>query len=283
MSAPTRSIRGPPALEPVQVVSFLPGPYRIEHYRGRVQAVATCEGADRALSRRRAADLDLRDGAPDGHGGARSSSSIRRRSALRNLVPPEEFPYKIGSGIVWDRPASSNASSAACEGDRLRRRCARKQAEARARRQMVRHRHRVLRRADRHRLAHLGRARHADQHRHRDRDHPHRLDRRGHGGVRRRLARPGAGDDAGAGRRRASRRALRGHPRRAGRQRRGARAAPAPMRAAAPCWRAAPRRLAAESLAREGAQRRLASARGRARRSRRRATDASRSPAPTAR
>ena len=29
------------ALEPVQVVSFLPGPYRVEHYRGRVQAVAT--------------------------------------------------------------------------------------------------------------------------------------------------------------------------------------------------------------------------------------------------
>ena len=25
------------ALEPVQVVSFLPGPYRIEHYRGRVR------------------------------------------------------------------------------------------------------------------------------------------------------------------------------------------------------------------------------------------------------
>src|SRR5215470_7225641 len=31
------------ALEPVQVVSFLPGPYRIEHYRGRVQAVVTAK------------------------------------------------------------------------------------------------------------------------------------------------------------------------------------------------------------------------------------------------
>ena len=29
------------ALEPVQVVSFLPGPYRIANYRGRVRAVAT--------------------------------------------------------------------------------------------------------------------------------------------------------------------------------------------------------------------------------------------------
>ena len=28
-------------LEPVQVVSFLPGPYRLAHYRGRVRAVAT--------------------------------------------------------------------------------------------------------------------------------------------------------------------------------------------------------------------------------------------------
>ena len=29
------------ALEPVQVVSFLPGPYRIANYRGRVRGVAT--------------------------------------------------------------------------------------------------------------------------------------------------------------------------------------------------------------------------------------------------
>ena len=87
---------------------------------------------------------------------------------------------------------------------------------------MVRHRHRVLRRADRHRLAHLGRARHADQHRHRDVDHPHRLDRRRHGGVRHRVAWPGAGNDARAGDRRASRLPRRGRARAAGRQRRGA-------------------------------------------------------------
>ena len=31
------------ALEPVQVVSFLPGPYRVQNYRGRVQAVATAK------------------------------------------------------------------------------------------------------------------------------------------------------------------------------------------------------------------------------------------------
>ena len=30
-------------LEPVQVVSFLPGPYRIANYRGRVRAVATAK------------------------------------------------------------------------------------------------------------------------------------------------------------------------------------------------------------------------------------------------
>ena len=29
------------SLEPVQVVSFLPGPYRLQNYRGRVRAVAT--------------------------------------------------------------------------------------------------------------------------------------------------------------------------------------------------------------------------------------------------
>ena len=31
------------ALEPVQVVSFMPGPYRVPAYRGRVRAVATCK------------------------------------------------------------------------------------------------------------------------------------------------------------------------------------------------------------------------------------------------
>ena len=89
-------------------------------------------------------------------------------------------------------------------------------------------------------------------------------DRRGHRGVRHRLARPGPGDHARAGRRRASRRARRGHPHRARRQRRRA---GRHRHLCEPQHRAGGRRRAARgrSRAREGAQRRLASARSRRR------------------
>jgi carbon-monoxide dehydrogenase large subunit len=118
------------ALEPVQVVSFLPGPYRVEHYRGRVQAVATAKAptgpyrgvgrpvstfvmerlVDMAAARLRIDPKDIR---------------------LRNLVPPDGFPHKIGSGIVWDQSGFVEGLHAACariEYETLRR----KQAEARA-------------------------------------------------------------------------------------------------------------------------------------------------------
>ncbi len=38
------------ALEPVQVISFLPGPYRVPCYRGRVRAVEALEQANRFRS-----------------------------------------------------------------------------------------------------------------------------------------------------------------------------------------------------------------------------------------
>jgi carbon-monoxide dehydrogenase large subunit len=50
---------------------------------------------------------------------------------LRNLVPPDAFPYKIGSGIVWDKSGFVEGLEAACDAldyPALRRR----QAEARA-------------------------------------------------------------------------------------------------------------------------------------------------------
>src|SRR6185503_20313602 len=90
------------ALEPVQVVSFLPGPYRIEHYRGRVRAVATSKaptGPYRGVGRptstfvmERLADMAaVRLGI--------DAKDIR----LRNLIAAEELPYKVASGIVWDK------------------------------------------------------------------------------------------------------------------------------------------------------------------------------------
>ena len=102
------------ALEPVQVVSFLPGPYRVEHYRGRVEAVATCKpptgpyrGVGRPVSTfvmERLIDMAATRLALD-------PKEIR----LRNLVQPHEFPHKIGSGIVWDKSGFVEGLNAACD------------------------------------------------------------------------------------------------------------------------------------------------------------------------
>jgi carbon-monoxide dehydrogenase large subunit len=118
------------ALEPVQVVSFLPGPYRIEHYRGRVQAVATAKaptGPYRGVGRPVSTFVTERliDMA------AAKLGLDPREMRLRNLVPPDGFPHKIGSGIVWDKSGFVEGLEAACakiEYDVLRAR----QAESRA-------------------------------------------------------------------------------------------------------------------------------------------------------
>ena len=81
------------ALEPVQVVSFLPGPYRVANYRGRVQAVATSKaptgpyrGVGRPISTfvmERLMDLAAAKIGVD-------AKEIR----LRNLSLPTNFPTK---------------------------------------------------------------------------------------------------------------------------------------------------------------------------------------------
>jgi carbon-monoxide dehydrogenase large subunit len=89
-------------LEPVQVVSFLPGPYKIRSYRGAVRGVATCKpptgpyrGVGRPISTfvtERLMDMGARALGID-------PIEIRRR----NLVRADEFPYRIASGIIWDK------------------------------------------------------------------------------------------------------------------------------------------------------------------------------------
>jgi len=119
------------ALEPVQVVSFLPGPYRVEHYRGRVEAVATCKpptGPYRGVGR--PVSTFVMERLVD-----TAAARLRldpKEIRLRNLVQPDEFPHKIGSGIVWDKSGFVEGLNAACEtiGYAALRQ---KQAEARAR------------------------------------------------------------------------------------------------------------------------------------------------------
>jgi carbon-monoxide dehydrogenase large subunit len=101
------------ALEPVQVVSFMPGPYRVPTYRGRVRAVASCKapagpyrGVGRPISTfvmERLIDMAARRLAID-------AAELRRR----NLIRPEEFPYKVASGIVWDRSRFMESLTSAC-------------------------------------------------------------------------------------------------------------------------------------------------------------------------
>ena len=89
-------------LETVQVVSFLPGPYKIRSYRGAVRGVATSKpptgpyrGVGRPISTFVAERLmDM---------GARALGIDPLQIRRRNLVRAEEFPYRIASGIIWDR------------------------------------------------------------------------------------------------------------------------------------------------------------------------------------
>jgi carbon-monoxide dehydrogenase large subunit len=100
-------------LEPVQVVSFLPGPYRIQHYRARTRAVATSKaptgpyrGVGRPISTfvmERLMDMAAAQIGID-------AKDIR----LKNLVAAEELPYKVASGIVWDKSGFQECLNAAC-------------------------------------------------------------------------------------------------------------------------------------------------------------------------
>lgn len=116
-------------LEPVQVASFLPGPYKIRSYRGAVRGVATCKpptgpyrGVGRPMSTfvtERLMDL-----------GARALGLDPLEIRRRNLIRDDEFPYRIASGLVWDRTAflqCLEAAAATAAYDELRRR----QAEVR--------------------------------------------------------------------------------------------------------------------------------------------------------
>ncbi|MBV9584553.1 MAG: xanthine dehydrogenase family protein [Alphaproteobacteria bacterium] len=102
------------ALEPVQVISFMPGPYRVPTYSGRVRAVATNKaptgpyrGVGRPVSTfvmERLIDM-----------GARRLEIDPAELRLRNLVRVEEFPYRTAPGIVWDRSAFVESLTSACD------------------------------------------------------------------------------------------------------------------------------------------------------------------------
>jgi aerobic carbon-monoxide dehydrogenase large subunit len=101
-------------LEPVQVVSFLPGPYKIRSYRGAVRGVATNKpptgpyrGVGRPISTvvtERLLDM-----------GAKALGIDPLEIRRRNLVGPDEFPYRIASGIIWDKTGFVECLEAAAQ------------------------------------------------------------------------------------------------------------------------------------------------------------------------
>ena len=101
-------------IEPVQIISFMPGPYRVPAYHGSVIAVTTPKaptGPYRGVGRPTstfvmerliniaAKKLDI--------------DPVELR--MKNMVRPEEFPYKTPSGIVWDKSAFTEGLIAARE------------------------------------------------------------------------------------------------------------------------------------------------------------------------
>ncbi|WP_285415043.1 xanthine dehydrogenase family protein molybdopterin-binding subunit [Variovorax sp. efr-133-TYG-130] len=91
-------------IEAVQVISFLPGPYRLPCYFGHVRGVTTPKsptGPYRGVGRPTSTFVmeRLMDMAAVKLG--IDPVEMRRR----NLVQPHEFPYKTAVGIVWDQSA----------------------------------------------------------------------------------------------------------------------------------------------------------------------------------
>lgn len=89
-------------VEPVQAVSFLPGPYRIPHYRGRTRGVATCKapmGPYRGVGR--PLTTFVTEGLIDRAARRLGRDAVELR--LQNSIRVQDFPYKTPSGIVWDR------------------------------------------------------------------------------------------------------------------------------------------------------------------------------------
>jgi carbon-monoxide dehydrogenase large subunit len=102
------------ALEPVQVVSFLPGPYKIRSYRGAVRGVATNKpptGPYRGVGRPVATFVTERLIDMGAKALGLDPLEIRRR----NLVRAEDFPYRIASGIIWDKTGFVECLEAAAQ------------------------------------------------------------------------------------------------------------------------------------------------------------------------
>ena len=101
-------------IEPVQIISFMPGPYRVPAYHGSVIAVTTPKaptGPYRGVGRPTSTFVMERLM----NMAAKKLGIDPVELRMKNMVRPEEFPYKTPSGIVWDRSAFTEGLVAAGE------------------------------------------------------------------------------------------------------------------------------------------------------------------------
>jgi carbon-monoxide dehydrogenase large subunit len=101
------------SIEVIQVVSFLPGPYRVPHYLGQAWGVATNKapmGPYRGVGRPVSTFVmeALLDRA------ARRLGMDPKAVRLANLVQPRELPYRSASGLVWDSGRFAESLERAC-------------------------------------------------------------------------------------------------------------------------------------------------------------------------
>src|SRR5712691_4744007 len=89
------------SIEVIQVISFLPGPYRVPHYRGEGWGVATNKapmGPYRGVGR--PVSTFVTEALIDRAARRLGIDPVELR--LRNLLRPDELPYRSPSGVVWD-------------------------------------------------------------------------------------------------------------------------------------------------------------------------------------
>jgi len=89
-------------IEPVQTVSFLPGPYHVPNYWARARAVATNKppvGPYRGVGR--PISTFVMEGLLDRAARRLGRDPVEMR--MLNYVRPDQFPYRTPTGIVWDR------------------------------------------------------------------------------------------------------------------------------------------------------------------------------------
>ena len=121
------------SIEVIQVVSFLPGPYRVPHYRGEAVGVATNKapmGPYRGVGR--PVSVYVTEALIDRAARRLTLDPVALRQ--KNLIGPEDLPYRSASGIVWDSGSFQESLARVCEAagyTALRREQARARASGR--------------------------------------------------------------------------------------------------------------------------------------------------------